>query len=300
MSSFVIASRGSKLALWQAHFTAERLPGDAEVRVYKTQGDQIQHLSLSKVEGKGFFTKEIEEALLSGEANVAVHSLKDLPTEEHPDLEIVAIPKRYPTSDLLLIKPTSFDESRPLGLIKGAKVGTSSIRRKAQLLAASTEIDLVDIRGNVPTRAKRVEDDLDAVILARAGVERLELMSSPHYVTKELSTEAMLPAPAQGALGIQMRRGDPDAAAVRAALHCEQTAACVALERGLLSLAGGGCHLPMGALAESKNGVFEVVARVTSPDGKETMESKVSGTEHKAIVERLWADLAQQGAENYI
>ena len=97
-SSFVIASRGSKLALWQAHFTAGLLPGDAEVRVYKTQGDQIQHLSLSKVEGKGFFTKEIEEALLSKEANVAVHSLKDLPTEEHPDLEIVAIPKRYPAT----------------------------------------------------------------------------------------------------------------------------------------------------------------------------------------------------------
>ena len=288
------------MALWQAHFTANHLPGDAEVRIYKTQGDQIQHLSLSKVEGKGFFTKEIEEALLSKEANVAVHSLKDLPTEEHPELEIVAIPKRYPTSDLLLIKPESLDESRPLSLIPGAKIGTSSIRRKAQLLATCSEIELVDIRGNVPTRAKRVEDDLDAVILARAGVERLELMESPRYITKELSPNEMLPAPAQGALGIQMRRNDPDASKVRAALHCEQTAACVSIERGLLSIAGGGCHLPMGALARWENGIFHVTARVTSPDGKEVMESKTSGTEQRAIVERLWADLAQQGAENYL
>ena len=300
MSSFIIASRGSKLALWQAHFTAKHLPGDAEVRVYKTQGDQIQHLSLSKVEGKGFFTKEIEDALLSKEANVAVHSLKDLPTEEHPDLEIVAIPKRYPTSDLLLIKPESLDESRPLSLIKGAKIGTSSIRRKAQLLAASTEIELVDIRGNVPTRAKRVDDDLDAVILARAGVERLDLMKSPSYITKELSVDDMLPAPAQGALGIQMRRSDPDAAKVKAALHCKTTAACVAIERGLLSLAGGGCHLPMGALARWENEQFKVVARVTSPDGSEVMESRSTGTDPQAIVESLWTDLARQGAENYL
>ena len=300
VSSFVIASRGSKLALWQAHFTADLLPGEAEVRIYKTQGDQIQHLSLSKVEGKGFFTKEIEEALLSNEANVAVHSLKDLPTEEHPDLEIVAIPKRYPATDLLLVNPKSINTTMQLGLKSGAKVGTSSIRRKAQLLALRPDIQLVDIRGNVPTRAKRVSDDLDAVILARAGVERLELMDSPEYVVQELAFGEMLPAPAQGALGIQMRRGDPDAEKVKAALHCEDTARCVAIERGLLSHAGGGCHLPLGALAEYHDGIFKVNARVTSPDGKRVLEANASGGDAGKIVESLWTDLAAQGAEDYL
>lgn len=300
MSSFIIASRGSKLALWQAHFTAERLPGSAEVRIYKTQGDQIQHLSLSKVEGKGFFTKEIEEALLSQQANVAVHSLKDLPTEEHPDLEIVAVPKRYPATDLLLINRSAYDSDVVLGLPQKARVGTSSIRRKAQLLATRPDLELVDIRGNVPTRAGRVGNDLDAVILARAGVERLELMESEAYVTKELSFDEMLPAPGQGALGIQMRRNDPDSAKVRAQLHCEITAKCVAIERGLLSLAGGGCHLPLGALAVWENGQFNVRARVTSPQGSAVMESRFSGTDANQIIEALWSDLARQGAENYL
>lgn len=299
-SSFTIATRGSELALWQARFTAERLPGETHIEIYKTQGDKNQHLSLDKVEGKGFFTKEIEDALLSGAANVAVHSLKDLPTDEHPDLEIVAVPQRYPAHDVLLIAPGSFAEREPLSLVPRAKVGTSSIRRKAQLKAQRQDIELVDIRGNVPTRAGRVRDDLDAVVLAEAGLVRLGLMNADGYVTRRLSFEEMLPAPAQGALGIQMRRDDPRAAQVRATLHCQVTAECVEIERGLLNHAGGGCHLPLGALVEFKGRQFEAYARVTSPDGRNVLEARASGDEPSKLVTELWRDLAAQGAEHYL
>ena len=299
-SSFTIATRGSELALWQARFTAERLPGTTHIEVIKTKGDRIQHLSLDKVEGKGFFTKEIEDAILNGAANIAVHSLKDLPTDEHPDLEIVAVPKRYPANDVLLVAPGSFTNDERLFLTPASSVGTSSIRRKAQLKALRPDVELVDIRGNVPTRAHRVTQDLDAVVLAEAGLIRLGLMKSEHYVTHRLSFQEMLPAPAQGALGIQMRRGDPLAAQVRATLHCQVTSECVDIERGLLNHAGGGCHLPMGALVEFRERQFFAHARVTAPDGSKVLEARGQGDEPSKLVTELWRDLAAQGAEHYL
>ena len=247
-----IGTRGSDLALWQAHFVRDRLIEagcEVEVEVLVTRGDRIDDVPLQNVEGKAFFTKEIEDALLSGSVDVAVHSHKDLPVESPPGLEVVAVPPRAPSAERLLVAPEAFDENGLLlPLRHGARVGTSSPRRQAQLLALRADLEILDLRGNVPTRVRKLaEGDYDAILLAAAGLERLGL-DTGELVAVDLGSDLLVSAPGQGALAIQIRADDGDTReVVRRALHDQDTARVVAAERSLLALAGGGCNLALGA-----------------------------------------------------
>jgi len=252
-----IGTRGSDLALWQARRVAalvqERLGSSAELVVVSTKGDRIQNVSFHKMEGKGFFTKELQQALLDERVDLVVHSLKDLPTEEPEGLEIAAVPERTTAADLLIapkgtLHPTP---AEPLGLPEGARLGTSSLRRAAQALALQPGLQVQALRGNVPTRVRKLrEGQYDAIVLAAAGVGRLELDMDDLDV-RGLPPEVMLPAPGQGALAIEARAGDPRTRGL-AALHDPQAARLVHAERHLLSLMGGGCHLPLGCLATAE------------------------------------------------
>jgi hydroxymethylbilane synthase len=256
-----LGTRGSDLALWQAHrvagLVAEKLGLECSIEIVKTRGDRIQNLAFRKMEGKGFFTKELQDCLLEERVDLVVHSLKDLPTEEPDGLEVVAIPERADPADLLLARPGLLRPSfaDPIGLPDGAVVGTSSLRRAAQILARSPEVEIRALRGNVPTRVRKLQDgDYDAILLAAAGVDRLGL-DLRGLESSKLSPEIMLPAPGQGALAIESRVGDP-VTPVLSDLHDSAVARCVEAERTLLELLGGGCHLPLGCLAtEDENGL---------------------------------------------
>ncbi|MBC7792427.1 MAG: hydroxymethylbilane synthase [Clostridia bacterium] len=287
-----IGSRGSDLALWQARYVAARL-GDAEIIVIKTRGDQIQNMTLDKVEGKGFFTKELENALLSHEVDVAVHSYKDLPTEAVLGLTIAAVPERASVNDVVIADPSIVDPAEPIGVKAGARIGTSSLRRKAQLAYLQPSVMAVDIRGNVPTRLARVGKDLDAVVLALAGVTRLGLLASTTLAIHVLPVDAMTPAPAQGALAIQTRSEDASAIATVASLDDYTTRVGVDIERQLLARFGGGCHLPLGAYATGNR----LIATVTAPDGTVRCHADERGAE---VVERAHAALVSQGAARYL
>jgi hydroxymethylbilane synthase len=257
-SPFRIGTRGSDLALWQARRVAdlisERLGRSAELVVISTRGDRIQNVAFDKMEGKGFFTKELQEALLEGRVDMVVHSLKDLPTEEPEGLEIIAVPERTAAADLLIAREglihRAFD--RPLGLPEGARLGTSSLRRAAQALVVQPDLAVRALRGNVPTRIRKLrEGQYDAILLAAAGVSRLGLDMDGLDVL-ELPPEIMLPAAGQGALAIEVRRNDPMTADI-ARLHDHDVARLVDAERSLLALMGGGCHLPLGCLATAED-----------------------------------------------
>ena len=207
----VIGSRGSDLALWQANHVLRKLRKlglDAEVKIIKTQGDIIQDISLDKLEGKGFFTKELEDALLKKEIDLAVHSHKDLPTTSPEGLTIAAVSEREDAAELILIRKESVDNAKKFFFKKAAIVGTSSARRKSQLLAFRKDVIIQDLRGNVPTRIQKLRDKkYDAIMLAAAGVERLGIDLSEFKVIR-LDPREFVPAPAQGVLGLQIREND--------------------------------------------------------------------------------------------
>jgi len=263
--TFIIATRGSDLALWQANHVKSRLEGagmPCELKIIKTKGDEIQHISLEKIEGKGFFTKEIEDALLSGEADIAVHSHKDLPTESPAGLTIAAITDREDPSEYLLICKEAVDYKQKFSLKRKARVGTSSSRRKSQLLAFRSDITLDDLRGNVPTRIRKLREGLyDAILIAAAGVERLGLDVSDLHVEK-LDPKEFIPAPAQGVLAIQIREADKELKEKLQVLHHPSSAALTAIERKVLNLFHGGCHMPVGAFAthDDETGLFTLRA----------------------------------------
>ncbi|HEX6882032.1 MAG TPA: hydroxymethylbilane synthase [Planctomycetota bacterium] len=246
-----IGTRGSDLALWQARHVAGRLEdagARCELVVLETRGDRIDDVPLQSVEGKGFFTKEIEEALLAERIDLAVHSLKDLPSAMTPGLALAAIPARAPAEERLLIAPRAHAPGELfLPLARGARVGTSAPRRTAQLAALRPDLALLPLRGNVPTRVRRLREGRhDAIVLAAAGLERLAL-ELEDLVVLTLPRELLVPAPGQGALAIQTRAGDAELVALCArALHDAPTAATVAAERELLVVLGGGCNLPLG------------------------------------------------------
>lgn len=248
-----IGTRGSKLALWQAEFTqAElaRIGVESELVIIKTQGDLVQHLGFDKLEGKGFFTKEIEDALLRGEVDLAVHSMKDLPTNQPEGLCITAVSYRHNPSDLLIIQKGSYAEKALLKLTTKATVGTSANRRKAQLHAFRPDVQLKDIRGNVPTRLEKLRaGDFDAIFLAAAGVERLGLDMSGFEVL-ELPAREFVPAPAQGVLAWQTNRDDTPTRVILKQLHHPEVSSCTNVERRVLQLMEGGCQLPLGAYCE--------------------------------------------------
>lgn len=249
-----IGTRGSDLALWQARHVAACLgpESDPQIVVIETRGDAIDDKPLTQVEGKAFFTAEIEAALLAGEIDLAVHSHKDLETEIREELAVVAVPVRAAVEERLLIAPHAHDPHAPLLPIAiGASVGTSAPRRRAQLETLRPDLEVHDLRGNVPTRVRRcVEGRYDAVMLAAAGLDRLELDVSP-LVAVTLPVDLFVPAPAQGALALQVRADDPLLIELlQRRMHHPETAAAVAAERSLLARAGGGCHLPLGALVQ--------------------------------------------------
>ena len=260
-NKILIGSRGSELALWQANFVFNELAKQgisSEIIVIKTQGDKIQNLSLDKLEGKGFFTKEIEDSLLAKETDLAVHSHKDLPTTSPEGLCIGAVSYREDPSELLLINKDAIDHKLTLGFKQNAVIGTSSARRKSQILALRKDIEIKDIRGNVPTRIQKLRNkDFDAIMLAAAGVFRLQLDLSDFIVVK-LDPKEFVPAPAQGVLALQMRHGDNLVGDVLAKLNHKEVAETIAIERKILNLFDGGCHLPLGAYCIKENDLFKV------------------------------------------
>lgn len=257
----IIGSRGSNLALWQAYFFQDRLEAlgvTSEIKIIKTKGDNVQHLSFDKMEGKGFFTKEIESALLNEEIDVAIHSHKDLETAKVDGLVIAGVSHREDPSELLLTRTEGVQLGNVLSLRQHAVVGTSSARRKSQLLALRPDLIIKDIRGNVPTRIQKLRDGhFDAIMLANAGVKRLELDVSD-LNPKVLDPRIFVPAPAQGVLAYQCREGDEHLIQIIGQLNDSDVASIVAVERGILKTFGGGCQIPLGVVADFVNGQFEV------------------------------------------
>lgn len=257
----IIGTRGSDLALWQANFVKNSLAEIgivAELKIIKTQGDTILNLRLDKLEGKGFFTKELEEELLNGNIDIAVHSHKDLPTTHPAGLIIAAVSEREDPSELLLILKDCVDVQQKLSVKFGATVGTSSNRRKAQLLAFRPDLEVEDLRGNVPTRIQKLRDeDYDAIMIAKAGVSRLGIDLSEFYV-EELDPMEFIPAPAQGVLAIQIRENDTDLAELLKPLHNAAVAKEIAVERKVLQLFEGGCHMPLGCYCRKEGNMYEV------------------------------------------
>lgn len=290
----IIGSRGSDLALWQAHHVEGRLQAlghEVEIKIIKTQGDKIQHLSFDKMEGKGFFTKELEEKLLNGAIDLAVHSHKDLPTEHPEGLIIAAVSEREDPSDLLLIRKEQTDETKKWGLKENPVVGTSSARRKSQLLHHRPDIEIKDLRGNVPTRINKLREvQYDAIMLAAAGVERLKLDLSEFTVLK-LDPKEFIPAPAQGVLGLQIRETDNDLAEILANLNDKEVARRIGVERRILNLFEGGCQMPLGAYCEENNGTLTVKAAVADAWNAPVRIEEKSGTEVEALAQETVAAL---------
>ncbi len=279
-----LGTRGSDLALWQARHVAglvsDRINVECTIEIVKTRGDRIQDVAFRKMEGKGFFTKELQDALFEGRVDLVVHSLKDLPTEEPDGLEIIAIPERAEAADLLLARRDLLarDHTDQFGLPPGAILGTSSLRRASQALASSPKIEVRALRGNVPTRIRKLRDgDYDAILLAAAGVRRLDLEINDLECV-ELTPEVMLPAPGQGALAIETRANDAVTQPL-SALHDPAVARCVGTERRLLELLGGGCHLPLGCLASEDETGIRLQAVLGAIDDKVTQAtvSRVGG-----------------------
>lgn len=288
MTSVRIGTRGSELALWQARFTQallEKLGVDSELVIIKTQGDRIQDLSFDKMEGKGFFTKEIEAALLAGEVDLAVHSFKDLETRMPEGLALAAIPQRSYPNDLLLIRKDAYQAAASFGVAANAVIGTSSARRKAQLKHHLPECITRDLRGNVPTRIQKLRDgNYDAIVLAKAGVERLELSLS-EFEQRTLDPRIFVPAPAQGALALQTRADDELLSAL-APLSIPESDA-VRVERTLLAAMEGGCQMPFGAWCEHRSTGYRLYAAFASHADAPVTYAMLEGDDGEALALRM-------------
>jgi len=274
--TIVIGTRGSQLALWQANWVrgalSERFPDlRVELLVIKTKGDKILDVALAKVGGKGLFVKEIEEALISGRIDLAVHSMKDMPAAVPEELCIGAVPKRENPLDVLITRNGGGLSALP----EGARVGTSSLRRAAQLRGRRPDLEIRTLRGNLDTRLRKLaEGDLDAIVLAAAGMLRMGLAGQ---VSEYLCADVMLPAVGQGALCIEMRRGDPRVARLAAALDDTATRTVVAGERAFLKRLEGGCQVPIAAHGRLAGGVFSLTGLVAEVDGRTIIRQSRSG-----------------------
>jgi hydroxymethylbilane synthase len=278
----VIGSRGSQLALWQARWVQARLAErgcESRIEIIRTTGDKITDVPLAKVGTKGLFTKEIEEALLEGRADLAVHSLKDLPTELPAGLALAAVPEREDPRDAMV-------GARLADLPAGARVGTSSLRRAAQLRKLRPDLQIESVRGNLDTRVRKLDEGrYDAIVLAAAGLKRLGWGAR---ISEVLEPEVMCPAVGQGALAIETRE-DSAAREICAGLEHAPSRAAVAAERGLLAALGGGCQVPIGAHARVSGGRLRLAGVVASPDGAELVRAESEGPAAEA--ERLGAEL---------
>jgi hydroxymethylbilane synthase len=296
MKKVTIGTRGSALALWQARYVAAEIEKahpriKVDLMTIKTQGDKILDAPLSKIGTKGLFTKEIEEALLDQRVDLAVHSMKDLPTDLPAGLTIGAIMKREDPRDVFISR-----DSRPLSAIKpGERIGTSSLRRRAFILNSYPELDIVSIRGNVDTRLRKIESEgLAGIILAHAGVLR---MGFADRVTQTFQPEFMIPAIGQGALAIEIRIDDPETTEMVEHLDHPETAACVRVERAFLRRMGGGCQVPMAAYCIREDGRYLVNAAVVHPDGAPIFrESMTTDSPHPSIGVTIADSLVQKGA----
>jgi hydroxymethylbilane synthase len=294
-----IASRGSELALWQTHAVRDALlQADPELRiditVVKTTGDRILDVPLARIGDRGLFTKELDEVLLSGAADFAVHSLKDVPTRLPDGLEIVTVSRRADPRDVLL-GPSGRDTTLAT-LPEGARIGTSSLRRRSQLLALRPDLDVRDLRGNLNTRLARLDaGEYDAIVLAAAGVLRLGWGGR---ISEYLDPPEWLPAVGQGALAIVARSGDESTRRVLQVMHDAECAACVRAERALLRALEGGCQVPIGALARQEGGEIRMEALVASVDGTRVVRDRdhSSPQEAETMGERLALQLLRGGA----
>jgi len=291
-----IGSRGSQLALWQARWIKARLEERGEacrIEIIRTTGDKITDVPLAQVGSKGLFTKEIEEALLRGDVDLAVHSMKDLPTELPEGLTIAAVPAREDPRDALIGKKLS-------ELAAGSKVGTSSLRRAAQLRALRPDLRVESLRGNLDTRLRKLDEGrYDAIVLAAAGLKR---MGWENRIAEVLSTDYMCPAVGQGALAIETRAGHGDAERICRALDHAETRLAVAAERALLAALGGGCQVPIGAYAQVDGDEVRLTAVVCTPDGDRLLRRNATGAtlDPESLGNRLAQELLGAGADEIL
>jgi len=299
-----LGSRGSELARWQAEHVRRALaaaaPGLAvEIVILRTTGDSVRDVPLTRIGGTGLFTKEVDDALLAGSIDAAVHSLKDVPTRLPPGIVLGAVLERADPADALVVAPGL--PPTLAALPPGARVGTSSLRRRAQLLAMRQDLTVVDLRGNVDTRLARVAaGDYDAAILARAGLERLDRQDA---IASILAPPDWLPAVGQGALAIAIRESDRELAELLAPLNHEPTAIAVAAERAFLRTVQGGCQIPVGALAAAgPDGTLRLDGFIASLDGDALVRGSHTGpaAEAEAIGIRLAQDLLQRGGASLL
>jgi hydroxymethylbilane synthase len=289
------ATRPSALARWQTAHVIQLLqaahPGlESSQYVISTTGDRVLDHPLPELGGKGLFTSELEEALLSGKVHAAVHSLKDLPVENTPGIVVAAIPEREAAHDVLV----SAESQTLSGLPEGARVGTCSLRRASQLLARRPDLTILPLRGNVDTRLRKLlSGEYDAIILAQAGLTRLGLQA---HISEVFPLEVMLPAPGQGALAVQCRADDMETLELLAVINDPRTAAAVAAERAFLAGLGGGCSLPIAAFAEKNNGQIILTGAVISADGRQAIRLTAADKEPHHLGERLAALVLERGA----
>jgi len=294
MARLRIGSRGSQLALWQANHISDLLRAHGhtvELEIIKTTGDKITDVALAKVGTKGMFTKEIEEALVENRVDLAVHSLKDLPTELAVDFEIAAITQRENPRDVFCsVNFASID-----ALPQAANVGTSSLRRQAQLMAIRPDLRIHPLRGNVDTRLRKLEaGDYDAIILAAAGLNRL---GKTQHIRQVIPAEVMTPAAGQGALGIEIRRGDESTRSHLTFLDDASARATTTCERALLNKLGGGCQVPIGAFAEVQNGPIRLNAVVAHPDGTKVLRETREGQDPVTLGDEVGETLLRRGGD---
>lgn len=293
--NLTIGTRGSQLALWQANWVEDRLVAaghDVEIRIIKTTGDKLENVPLTASGTKGLFIKEIEEALLDGSADLAVHSMKDLPTDQPAGLRIAAVPAREDARDVLI----SAAGKRLGELPPGARIGTSSLRRQSQLRALRRDLSLLPMRGNIDTRLRKLDrGDCDALVLAAAGVHRLGLRGR---ITEYFSASEICPAVGQGALAIECREGDGQTASAVQPLDDEASHLAVRAERAMLRHLGGGCQVPIAAYAVVNGGGLRLVGVVAALRGNPVIRGEASGGggDPEALGARVADDLLRQGA----
>ena len=293
------ATRPSALARWQTKRVIQLLqaahPGlECTELVITTTGDRELDRPLPEIGGKGIFTSELEDALLSGKVHAAVHSLKDLPVEDMPGIVIAAIPEREAAFDVLV----SANGWTISNLPEGSRVGTCSLRRTAQLLAHRPDLTILPLRGNVDSRVRKVlNGDYDAIVLAQAGLTRLGLEA---HISEVFPLDVMLPAPGQGALAVQCRANDTKTLELLASIHDPLTAAAVGAERAFLSGLGGGCSLPVAAFAQKNNGQIILTGAVISVDGKQAIRLSAVDKEPYELGERLAELVLERGAADLL
>ncbi|MEW6002655.1 MAG: hydroxymethylbilane synthase [Nitrospirota bacterium] len=303
----VIGTRGSKLALWQAECIKSELkrhhPGlEIHLRKIKTTGDMILDVPLAQVGGKGLFVKEIEEALVRHDADIAVHSMKDVPTEFPDGLHLSAICKREDPRDIFIsqIHDSRFKIPRFGDLPAGARIGTSSLRRSCQLLSARPDLNITHLRGNLDTRIRKLDEgQFDAIILAAAGVKRLGLQER---ITEILPFEISLPAIGQGAIGIECRIDDDFTNGLVAPLDHEETSLCIKAERAFLKRLEGGCQVPIAAYARTEDRKMKIDGLVGNIKGDGIVRGHIEGDseEHESLGIKLAEDLLSRGAKEIL